>query len=99
MDAPEIGAYYALAESARLGEGDTALPPGALVKVVRVAPPGEPGVGRSGHETVIAEYVYDVAGVDGRGEAVRISHVRYLGLALPAFTATFTPAESPEGVS
>lgn len=95
MATPEIGAYYALAKDAALGVGEGSLAPGAVVKVVRIAAPGEPGVGHSGHETVIAEHVYDVAGVRD-GTAVRVSHVRYVSLPAPDFDAKFASASAPE---
>jgi len=99
MDTPEIGARYALAVDAALGEGEGSLAPGAVVQVVRIAPPGTPGVGRAGHDTVIAEHVYETAGVDELGAAVRISHVRYLALAAPVFAARFTPVDDVGGGS
>lgn len=84
------GAVFELADGRRIGEGDDALGPGAVVTVLDVVERGTPGVGRSEAEQVIVLHRY--FGLPTRaadGEFVYLEHSRCIAVPVAAFAKLF----------
>lgn len=88
----EPGTAYELTGDLPFGEGEHALPSGAVVVLVDILERGTPGVGRTDADAVVVSYrYYDVPTRTAEGEWVYLEHVRHLALSMPVFMERFAP--------
>lgn len=100
----EPGTAYELTGDLPFGEGDFALPSGAVVELIELLERGTPGVGRTDADAVIVSYrYYDMPTRTPDGEWAYLEHIRHLALAMPLFMERFAPTRKspvpvkPEG--